>query len=194
MKQTYNLIIAFFFLILACEKKDVILVRNNYIIAGDSVDNKYINFNPDPVFNSESDSFDVNFDNKFDVSFKLNSVFIDDCEEFFANCPPEYICDCWPTIYTDYLIGLASNTEIAIDKDSSVYEFAIKDTISNKNIWSNRVKYPLYHRTIDSYWTGSYEIILGIREIQTTDTLYSWIHIRLENSGVLITKIGSQYN
>jgi hypothetical protein len=129
------------------------------------------------------------------MSVFLNKSFayIDSCEEFLANCPPNVICDCFPTIYTDYNLEMINDTEIAIDNDSTLHEFSINDTISNKNNWSKTVKYPLYHRDIaDPYWTGSKEYFIGFRSTQNLDTLYSWTNIGINNSGFVINELAIQ--
>jgi hypothetical protein len=152
-----------------------------------------MNYNPDLVYSSLVDSLDIDFDYKKDVLFSRNSVFIDSCEEFLANCPPDVICDCFPTIYTDYNIELTNDIEIAINNDSTIHEFAVNDTISNKNKWSKNLRYPLYHRDIaDPFWTGSKEYFIGFRRAQNIDTLYSWINIEINNSGFIIKELAVQ--
>jgi hypothetical protein len=69
-----------------------------------------------------------------------NIVFIDGCENFYENCPPGEICDCWPTIFTDYKIKLRHDFEIAVNSDSTSREFSKGDTISANNIWFNPLK------------------------------------------------------
>ena len=195
MKQTLFILLTSFALIISCERNDEPIkeVRNSFLVVGDTLNCKYVDFNPDILFDTEMDSFDINFDNKFDVEFIENSVFIDDCEEVWENCPPDAICDCWPIIYTDYIINMTNNTEIVIDKDSTLHEFYINDTISKSNIWTRHTKYPMYHRTLyDTNWSGFYELILGLRKIQNPDTLYSWLSIRIENSVIIVKELAIQ--
>jgi len=180
-------------LLICCEKDDDGFKRSTFLIVGDSINCRHVNYNPDLVLSSLVDSLDIDFDYKNDILFSRNSVFIDSCEEFLANCPPNVICDCFPTIYTDYNLELTNNVEISIDNDSTIHEFSLNDTISNKNIWSKIVKYSLYHRDIaDPYWTGSKEYLLGLRRTQNVDTMYSWINFAINNSGYLIKELAIQ--
>jgi hypothetical protein len=193
MKQTLISISFLVALLLCCEKNDDIFDRSTFLIVGDSTNCRHVNYNPDLIFSSFVDSLDIDFDYKYDIAFSRNSVFIDSCEEFLSNCPPNVICDCFPTVYTDYNLELANNVEIAIDNDSTIHEFLLNDTISNGNKWSVNVKYPLYHRDIaDPYWNGSKEFILGLRVSQNVDTIYSWIRIGIDNSGFLIKELAIQ--
>lgn len=114
-------------------------------------------------------------------------MFIDDCDEFLANCPPNLICDCFPTLYTDYIIELTNGLEIAINNDSTIHEFAINDTIINTDKWSIKVKYPLYQRDIsDPFWTGSKEYFVGLKTTHNVNTAYAWINIEINNTGFII--------
>jgi hypothetical protein len=193
MKQTFFSMCFLLVLLLSCEKNDDTISRTSFLIVGYSINCEYINYSPDLVFNSASDSFDINFDNKYDIEFSINSSFIDNCEEYLANCPPNVICDCFASFYTDYSIDLSDNIEIAIDNDSTIHAFVINDTISTINKWSKNTKYPLYHREVsDPNWTGSYEVIIGLRKIQRPDTLYSWIKIAIENSGFIVKELAIQ--
>jgi hypothetical protein len=193
LKQTLIAILILLPFLLSCEKNDDTTIRSSFIIVGDSLNCVYVNYNPDLVFSSNQDSFDINFDTKHDVEFSINSVYIDDCEEYLANCPPDFICDCFATIYADYNIDLSHSIEIAIDNDSTIHEFIVNDTISENNEWSEITKYPLYHREIaDPYWTGSNEVIIGLRKIQPPDTLYSWIRLGIENAGFIVKELAIQ--
>jgi len=193
MKQTIILTGIFILLVTSCEKNDDTDKnrRNSFLIVGDTTGCIYYDYNPDIVFDSGSDSFDLNLDGIFDFEVKINDVFID-CDES-DTCPPDVICDCWPTIYIDYLINLANGIEIAIDKDSTVHEFILDDTISCNNIWTSHTKFPIFHRTpYDVNWIGYYELILGLRNIQNLDTLLSWINIRIENPDLFIKEAAIQ--
>ncbi len=183
MKQTLLTLSFLVTILICCEKDDDGFDSPSYLIVGDSLNSEHMNYNPDLVYSSLVDSLDIDFDNKKDVLFSRNSVFIDSCEDFLSNCPPNVICDCFPTNYTEYNIELTNDIEIAIDNDSTIHEYAVNDTISNKNKWSKNVKYPLYHRDIaDPFWTGSKEYFIGLRSTQNLDTLYSWINIEINNS------------
>ena len=189
MKPVYLLAIILFFLIIACERNDdpVIPSRDPYLVVGDTNNCLFRIYNPEINFNSESDSFDIDFDLRNDLEFRVNDVFIDDCEEFLNNCPPDVICDCWPTIYTDYIVNLSFDMQIAINNDSTNYNFIEGDTISNLCIWSDQTKFPIIRRTpYDVNRTGSYNLILGLRKINNHDTLYCWIKLRIENPGIYI--------
>jgi hypothetical protein len=177
-------------IITCCEKDHEGFKSSSFLIVGDSINCDYINYNPDLVFSSSLDSLDIESDYKTNVLFSINSVFIDSCDEFLANCPPNVICDCFPTIYTDYIIELTHDLEIAIDCDSTIHEFAINDTISINDKWSRKVKYPLYHRGVsDPFWTGSKEYFLGLRITHNEDTAYAWINIEINNTGFLIKEL-----
>lgn len=170
-----------------CERDNGGYTRSAYLIVGDSVNCTHTSYKPGLVFGSLVDSFDIDYDFEKDLIFSRNSVYIDDCEAFLANCPPNLICDCFPTIYTDYCINLANTIEIAVDHDSAVHQFLVNDTISNKNKWSHTIKHPLYHRDIyDPYWTGSKEYYLGLKVIRNEDTLYSWVNISISNYGFTV--------
>jgi hypothetical protein len=193
LKQTLLTLSILAAILTCCEKDNDGFKKSSFLIVGDSINCDYKKYNPDLVFSSLVDSLDIDFDFKRDVLFSRNSVYIDSCEEFLANCPPNVICDCFPTIYTNYNIELINDTEIAIDNDSTIHEFTIYDTISNKNKWSKIVKYPLYHRDInDPYWAGSKEYFIGFRSTQNLDTSYSWINIGINNSGFVIMELAIQ--
>jgi len=193
MKSTQVLLSFLITILCCCENNDDLTKRSSYIIAGDSLNCTYINYIPDLVFDSSLDSIDITDDYRKDVEFSTKSLFIDTCEAYLANCPPNVICDCLPTIYTDYIITLANSMEIAIDNDSTIHEFVLNDTISNLNKWSKTVKYPLYHRNIsDPNWTGAKEYILGLRVAQVVDTLYSWLRMEIDNSGFIIKDVAIQ--
>jgi hypothetical protein len=194
MKQPIILMGILILLLTSCEKDDgsIKTIRNSFLIVGDTTGCNHFDYTPDIVFDSESDLFDINFDGKYDVEIEINDVFID-CDEFLDTCPPDVICDCWPTIYIDYIINLASGIEIAIDTDSTIHEFMLNDTISDSNIWTSHTKYPLFHRTpYDVNWIGYYELFLGLRKIQNLDTLLSWINIRIENPDLYIKEAAIQ--
>jgi hypothetical protein len=182
MKQVVILIFAFICFSISCEKDKIQEIRKPFIIAGDSIETRYFNYGPDTIFNSKSDSFDFNYDGTFDMEFERKDVFID-CD--LDSCPPGTICDCWPIVYVDYILNLAKNIEIAINPDSTIYEFSINDTISNRNIWASYNKYPMYHWS-PSYCYGVSEGIIGLRNISNIDTLYSWINLKIVNYRVII--------
>lgn len=177
-------------IITCCEKDNEGFKSSSFLIAGDSINCDYINYNPDLVFSSSLDSLEIESDYKMIVLFSKNSVFIDNCDEFLANCPPNVICDCFPTNYTDYIIALTNDLEIAIDIDSTIHEFSINDTISIYDKWSKKVKYPLYHRSVsDPFWTGSKEYFLGLKTTHHVNTAYAWINIEINNTGFIIKEL-----
>ncbi|MBN1970249.1 MAG: hypothetical protein JW870_12845, partial [Candidatus Delongbacteria bacterium] len=96
MKQTLLTLSFLAIIMICCEKDDDGFNRSSFLIVGDSVNCKHMNFNPDLVYSSPVDTLDIDFDYNKDVIFSRNSVYIDSCEEFLANCPPNVICDCFP--------------------------------------------------------------------------------------------------
>jgi hypothetical protein len=193
MKKTLLALCFLVTILFCCEKDEDGFTRSSFLIVGDCLNCEHTDYDPDLHYCSWVDSLDIDRDYKKDLLFSRDSVFIDDCEEFLANCPPNVICDCFPTLYTDYNIELANDSELAIDNDSTIHEYAIHDTVSNKNQWSKNTKYPLYHRSIsDPFWTGSKEYFIGIRILQNRDTLYSWINIEINDSGFVIKEMAIQ--
>jgi len=182
VKQIIILIFIIICFFASCEKDNIQEKRKPFIIPGDSIETNYFNYSPDIIFNSKSDSFDFNYDGTFDIEFERKDVFID-CD--LDTCPPGTICDCWPIVYIDYNINLAKNIEIAINLDSTIYEFSINDTISNSNIWARHNTYPMYHWS-PSYCSGVSERIIGLRKFSNADTLYSWIHLKIENYNIIL--------
>jgi len=193
MKQTVITLSFLVAILTCCEKDSDGFKKSSFLIVGDSINCKHMNYNPDLVFSSLVDSLDIDFDYKKDILFSRNSVFIDSCEEFLANCPPNVICDCFPNYITDYNIDLTNDIEIAINNDSTIHEFRLNDTISHKIIWTKRVKYPLYKRIdIVPYWNDSKEYYLGLKVTENSDTMYSWINIEIINTGFIIKEFAIQ--
>ena len=179
------------FALLSCEDNDINpnFTRYNFLVIGDTNNCNYIDYSPDLIFNSPLDSFDIDSDNVYDIKFIIDDIFIDNCDEFFENCEPEELCDCWPTIYTDYIIKLNQNIEIAIKPDSTCYKFDIGDTLSFKNQWSDHLKYSFYQRKPG---TEDLEQIIGIRKAINNDTLLAWVTLKINNEGIIIDESSIQ--
>lgn len=188
MLKTLLLVFTLIILLTSCGKDDepIKVSRVSYLIAGDTLNCLYNNYNLSP----DSNSIDINMDNVTDFALLKEIRIVDDCEDFYENCPPDVICDCWPNIYIDYFINITGNAEIAIDTDSKLHAFSLNDTISNKNTWTCGSKFRLGNgfllgMQMDPY----YELLLGLRIVDEQDTLYSWLEIRVEERG--ITKVES---
>jgi hypothetical protein len=164
--------------IISCEKGDTFF-RKSYLIVGEKTHCLYVDFKPDIALNPVSDSFDIDFDNKYDIFFKLDSVFTELCTLPYDSCPN---CDCWPSIFTVHTITLSENTQIAIYLGSVIDEFEINDTISKATIWSSDTQNSNYRLEVTNFnLDRPHELFLGLRKIKDQDTLYSWVKIEIEN-------------
>ena len=133
--------------IISCEKSDT-LIRKHYLIMGENTDCLFVDFNPDITLNPISDSIDINFDNQYDIFFKLDSVFIELCTMPYDSCPN---CDCWPSIFTVHTVKLSGDTQIAIYLGPVVENFEISDTISKTTDWSSNSQYSNYQLEVMNF-------------------------------------------
>ena len=165
-------------IIISCEKSDS-LIRKPYLITGENTDCFFVDFNPDITLNPASDSIDINFDNQYDIFFRLDSVYVELCTLPYDSCPN---CDCWPSIFTVHSIKLSEDTQIAIYLGSIIDEFEINDTISKTAIWSSNSQNSNYLLEVTNFNLNMpHELFLGLRKIKGQDTLYSWLNIEIEN-------------
>jgi hypothetical protein len=177
MDKFIAILLAFVFII-SCEKSDT-LIRKPYLIVGEKTDCLFVDFKPDIALNPVADSFDIDFDNQYDIFFKLDSVFVQLCTLPYDSCPN---CDCWPSIFTVHTIKLLENTQIAIYLGSVIDEFEINDTLSKATIWSSNSQNTNYQLEVINFSLDMpHELFLGLRKIKGQDTLYSWLNIEIEN-------------
>lgn len=170
-------------LLISCDNESIvnpIWQRSNYLIAGDTIHCSYFEYEPAIQFNAPEDSLDIDADAVSDIVFLIDDVFDDNCDYADA-CPPGMECDCWPNIYTDYILELKGNIAIAVDQDSYNINFEAGDTISGNSRWLSNLENPLLHRTPDDGFTG--DQIVGLRKIVGGDTLFGWMHLEIDNSG-----------
>lgn len=180
---------------ISCEKKndniEISHQRKTFLIIGDTIDCNY--FESDSLLMlSQNDSIDINFDEKNEIEFNIVDTVIDNCEEIFNNCPPGAICDCWPYYLEKYIIKVPNDYEIVTKEDSTIRKFEIGDTLSNENIWVKGIPIIFYTGDIAEPMENENNFILGIRNIQESDTIYSWIKIAIINHEIGIKKITTQ--
>jgi hypothetical protein len=163
--------------IISCEKGDT-LISKPFLIVGGKTDCLFFDFKPDITLNPAADSFDIDFDNQYDIFFELDSVFVQLCTTPYDSCPN---CDCWPSVYTVHAIKLSENTQIAIYLGSVIDELEIADTISTATIWSDSPG-SNYHLEVTNFNLNMpHELYLGLRKTRGQDTFYSWLNIEIDN-------------
>jgi hypothetical protein len=185
-----------FILILTCFScdKENVSPNDSFLIVGDTTDCLYYKFPNGLYFGSDTGLLNINLDSKSELRFKIISVFIDDCDEFYENCDSTEICDCWPTVYMDYVIDLFNNTDIAINKDSTYLELHELDTISANSIWSPYLKFPFLRSYPDDLgWDQLGEFYIGFRNTNQ-DTTYTWLKMELVNARFLVKSLATKLN
>lgn len=184
-------------ILFSCDRIDTddLVVRNPYLILGNISACNVNSFRP--FLRVSDDSIDINNDLIYDFKLFTDDVYIDDCDEFYENCPPEVICDCWPIIYYDYSILNKSDIEIAMD---SKYNYPLQliegDTINDNNFWASKYFNILFHNDAEigeyGHWTEQHEGYLGIRLVENKDTIYGWLIMELDSLKITLKEIALQ--
>ena len=196
MKKSFIGIIGILIILISCKKtentNEIQKTRQPFLVIDDTSNCNYISFDSN-ILEREKDSIDLNFDNKKDLEFLIEDTMIDNCDENLANCPPDAICDCWPYYATNFYINLPDTIEIAVDSNMNIKKFNANDTISNRNKWVTGDKIYLFQSTyIFQSYSETTNNILGLRTVNNLDTIYSWIHIKYEESNIKIEEISTQ--
>lgn len=186
MKTRYFFLLLSLVFLISCEKEpssDIPLNESALtLVVGDTSSCDLFDFEGCIYLFSDTGSVDINNDDVADIGFTTLD-FLDDCEEFYKNCDTTMICDCWPVIYREYYVHLTSNTEIAINPDSTARKFSLSDSLSYKTSWACFAKYPLLKiDPINLQWSHN-KFYLGFRNVENADTSYSWINLELLTSG-----------
>lgn len=184
-------------ILFSCEKKDDEIVKNefkrkSFLIINDTINCNYVNYDS-KILNYEKDSIDLNFDSKNDMQFITEVLYIDDCEDFLVNCPPDVLCDCWPYWETNFYLNLPKNVEITVDLSHNVENLNLNDTLSNQRLWIHKDKILIHQcRYVGGEFSPPINVNVGLRTMANEDTMYSYIKMLFEKSRLKINSIVTQ--
>lgn len=210
MHKTPILIISLFCLLIACEKDNDTIERENYkpnnpefIIIGDSttcecfedvslysVESKNM-LNTEKYGGTVEEEFIFTFDNKKleYLSIKRYAIYIDNCEEFLSSCDPDEICDCLP--YYNHNFELSSTHDIELMNPDPDYPYLhTGDTISMHDHWLANGEFGFCKKYMFGGYT--YNRIFAFRQLTTRDSLYGWFQINIDSGDPQITKLCMQ--